>query len=529
MGEGAKFVIAGANVTDGTGEPPKQADIHVDGVWISGVRPSSDHHPGSQVVDARGLTLAPGFIDVHSHADNAPLLDVDATEKILQGVTTEVVGNCGFSLAPAREAHRNELLELLRPLMPPFAVKWSTMRELFAVTDRRGYVTNYAPLIGHSTLRAAVMGNAMRAPTPAELASMQSAVDEALEAGAFGLSTGLIYPPGAYAQTDEIIELARRLPRHAIYTSHIRGEGSHLLSSVAEAIEIAERSGTRLQISHHKAAGKSNWGKTKETLQMIDAARGRGAGIHQDVYPYTAGSTYLKSLLPPEYLAGSVETVLARLKDAAELANLERRLANDTTGFENFVVNAGYDGIRISSTASHRFEGQTLAEIAAGLGCTPFQALIDILASERLEATMILFMLDESDIVRVLRNEFTVIGSDGAPPGLKGKHHPRTYGTFPRIISRYVREQSALSLETAVWKMTGLPARIFNIPDRGTIAAGKIADLVAFDAATIGDDLDYDDPARPPHGIAWVMLGGTRVVENQTYTGRRNGVRLKPR
>jgi N-acyl-D-amino-acid deacylase len=524
----ASFVIAGADVIDGSGAPATAADVYIEGERITDVRPSTDSHPGMNVVDARGLTIAPGFIDVHSHADNAPLLDFPDTAKILQGVTTEVVGNCGFSLAPARNEHRGDLFELLRALVPPLDVTWTTMREFFEVADRRGYVTNYAPLVGHSTLRIASMGNAMRAPTDSELKTMQSAVDEAVDAGAFGLSTGLIYPPSAYAQTEEIVELARRLPRHAIYTSHIRGEGTHLLSSVREAIAIAEQSGARLQISHHKAAGRQNWGKTRDTLAMIHDARKRGVDVSQDVYPYVAGSTFLKSLLPPEYLAGSTEDVIGKLKDPEELARLEERLSTDTTGFENFVVNAGYDGIRISSTASRNFEGQTLAEIAAARKCTPFEVLIHILVSERLEATMILFMLDEGDIVRVLCDERTAIGSDGAPPGLPGKQHPRTYGTFPRVISRYVREKRALSLETAVSKMTSLPARIFHIPHRGVIAPGNVADLVAFDAARISDDLDYDNPSKPPLGISWVMLGGEWVVRDREYVGERNAKRLQP-
>ncbi len=511
-----KTVFVGATVVDGTGGPARACDVFVDAERIEDVRPHADTHAGWRTVDATGLVIAPGFIDVHSHGDNAPLLPEDDTMKILQGVTTEVVGNCGISLAPTSPQHRPAML-----IGTHFA-------DLLRATDARGYVTNYAPLVGHGSLRAAAMGMDRRAATAQERASMRASLEEAIEAGAFGLSTGLIYPPGVFSDLDELVDLAKCLPAGTIYTSHIRGEGDTLLDAVREALAIGEKARVPVQISHHKASGKKNWGKTRDSLELIRQARARGVVVHQDVYPYTAGSTYLKAVLPPEFHEGGNEATLERLRDPQRLKELRNTIEGDTADFQNFVAEAGYDGILIAFTPSHRFEGRTIVEIARERGCSEFDALIHVLVTEQLSAMMTIFLMNEDDIARVLRDEHTVIGSDGAAPGVQGRHHPRSYGTFPRVIAQHVRELGTLTLETAIHKMTGLPARIFNIADRGTIAPGNFADLVAFDPQTFSDDLDYRDPVRNPKGLAWVTVRGTEVVRGTTYLGRRCGARLTP-
>jgi N-acyl-D-aspartate/D-glutamate deacylase len=330
-----------------------------------------------------------------------------------------------------------------------------------------------------------------------------------------------------FSDVDEIVELAKCLPSGTIYTSHIRGEGDTLLDAVAEALAIGERARVPVQISHHKACGKKNWGKTRDSLELIRQARARGVVVHQDVYPYTAGSTYLKAVLPPAFHEGGNEATLARLRDPEQLRMLRKTLESDSSDFQNFVAEAGYDGILVAFTPSHEFEGRTIAEIAEQLHCSAFDALIHVLVNEQLFAMMTIFLMDEDDVARVLRDEHTVIGSDGASPGVQGRHHPRSYGTFPRVIAHHVRELRTLTLESAVHKMSGLPAHIFNIPDRGTIAPGKFADLVAFDAQVFSDDLDYRDPVRNPKGLAWVTLRGTNVVRGTTYLGRRCGERLQ--
>jgi N-acyl-D-aspartate/D-glutamate deacylase len=522
-----KTVYVGATVVDGTGGPPGAYDVFVDGERIEDVRPHTDTHAGWNTVDATGLVIAPGFIDVHSHGDNAPLLPEDDTMKILQGVTTEVVGNCGISLAPTSSQHRDVLLAPRQAVMPVYEDIGATFADLLRATDAHGYVTNYVPLVGHGTLRIAAMGMERRAATPRERVLMRASLEESIEAGAFGLSTGLIYPPGVFSDLDELVDLAKCLPLGTIYTSHIRGEGDNLLDAVAEALAVGENAHVPVQISHHKACGKKNWGKTRDSLELIRQARARGVVVHQDVYPYTAGSTYLKAVLPPKFHEGGNEATLERLRNTEQLRELRTTLESDTSEFQNFVAEAGYDGILIAFTPSHRFEGYTIAEIAVQLACSAFDALIHVLVSEQLAAMMTIFLMNEDDIARVIRDEHTVIGSDGASPGVQGQHHPRSYGTFPRVIAHHVRELGTLTLETAIHKMTGLPARIFNIPDRGTIAAGKFADLVAFDPQTFSDDLDYRDPVRDPRGLAWVTQRGTQVVSGTTYLGRRCGARLK--
>ncbi len=321
-----KTVFAGATVLDGTGGPAGAYDVFVDGERIEDLRPHADTHPGWNTIDAGGLVITPGFIDVHSHGDNAPLLSDDDTMKILQGVTTEVVGNCGISLAPTSAQHRAALMASLEALMPAHEDIGSDFADLLRATDAHGYVTNYVPLVGHGTLRLATMGMERRAATPREQAQMRSSLEEAIEAGAFGLSSGLIYPPGVFSDVDELVDLAKCLPSGTIYTSHIRGEGDSLLDAVAEALTIGEKARVPVQISHHKASGKKNWGKTRDSLELIRQARARGAVVHQDVYPYTAGGTYLKAVLPPEFHEGGNEATLERLRDPDSRVHCERGL-----------------------------------------------------------------------------------------------------------------------------------------------------------------------------------------------------------
>ncbi|MGA3036992.1 MAG: D-aminoacylase [Vulcanimicrobiaceae bacterium] len=518
--------MSGALVLDGSGSPACEDDIFIVDGKVDDVRPHSDHHPGWEVIDATGLTVAPGFIDAHSHADNVPFLSENDTSKIFQGVTTEVVGNCGFSLAPVNPRYRSEHLGRVSMWRHEFA--GCTFAEFLAEADERGYVTNYAPLVGHGTLRVAAMGMDDRTPTVAEQKHIEDLLDEAFEAGAFGMSSGLIYPPGTYAETDELIGLANRMPERAVYASHIRGEGSTLLDAVSEALRIGEESSRRVMISHHKATGKSNWGATMKSLGLIHAALGRGVDVYQDVYPYIAASTYLSTLVPPEYHAGGRDATLARLTDPVQLTRLKAQLSQVGNGFDNRLLEAGYDHVLIASTASGAFEGMTIPEIATSLGKSEFDALIHVLVSEQLTPTMIIFLMDEGDVKRVMSDDRTAIGSDGLAPGAGGKPHPRMFGTFPRVFSRYVRELDVLTFNQAVYKMTGLPAEIFRLDDVGIIASGKMADLVAFDAATIADDLDYRDPVRQPKGISWVMQAGETIVKDGRLCSERRGRRLHP-
>lgn len=524
----ADLAIVGATVVDGSGRPATVADVLISGDRVEAVNSPAESHGSRRVVDAAGLTLAPGFIDVHSHADNAPLLQEDDTSKILQGVTTEVVGNCGFSLAPRAPGHEDLLARFSQRIFPPVDWTGSSFADFLLEADEHRYVVNYAPLVGHGTLRVAIMGMANRPPSSREQAEMGQLLERSLAEGAFGLSSGLIYPPGLFSQTEELIELASHLPGDSLYATHMRGEGDRLEESVAEAIRIGQEARCRVQISHHKAAGRENWGKTVRTLAALETARTRGLEIDQDVYPYTAASTMLTTVLPPSFQDGGDEEVLRRLQDADSLEELRRAIEHGIEGWENHIAGAGWDGILISTTASHQFEGSTLAQLSHELRLEPLAALVHVLVQERLRVSMVVFSMHEEDVERVLADGHTMIGSDGLPPGMGGKPHPRLFGTFPRVLRRYVKERGVLTLEEAVKRMTSMPAAKFRIPRRGSIAAGQAADVVAFDAAEVTDVGDYTDPVHPPQGIRWVMQAGELVVEAGRWLGTRRGTRLTP-
>jgi N-acyl-D-aspartate/D-glutamate deacylase len=522
-------VVRGANLLDGSGSTNRRADILVRGTTIEAVEAAGalDGVDASVVLDAAGATLTPGFIDVHSHADNAPLLAEDDTSKILQGVTTEVVGNCGFSLAPHLEETGKVIEDYSGRFFPPLSWSWGSFAELLEVTDGCGYVTNYAPLVGHHALRIAAMGMADRAPTTTELDRMGGLLQEACQAGAFGLSSGLIYPPGVFSETDELVALASRLPDNRIYTTHMRGEGGHLLASIAEALRIGEESGRPVQVSHLKASGRPMWGSMGDAIEMLDAGRSRGLEVRHDVYPYTASSTMLTAILPRWFQEGGDTDVMRRLTDKPSLARLRADLGADDD-WANLALGTGWDGVVISSSPSHRFDGRSVQDIADSTGADPVDAAVDVLLAEQLKVTMVMYSMHEDDLVLALEHPDTMIGSDGLPPGLGGKPHPRMYGTFPRVLSRYVRDRKVLSLPEAVRKMTSLPASTFGLRDRGLVEPRRAADLVLFDPGTVVDRADYDDPVQPPAGISWVMQNGRIVARDGQYLGGRAGRRLTP-
>ncbi|MCI2416544.1 D-aminoacylase [Saccharopolyspora sp. K220] len=509
-------LLTGALLADGTGAPLRPAEVLVQDGHITAVENRGTLPSDLPRRDLTGLVLAPGFIDVHSHADNAPLLTTDDTTKILQGVTTEVVGNCGFSLAPRSTDHAETLSTFLQRLFPPLEFSWTGFHDLFAATDATGYVTNYCPLVGHGTLRIAALGMTDAAPDDTALRTMRTALEEGMTAGAFGLSSGLIYPPAVFATTDELSTVAEALGGTGLYATHMRNEGDNLLESIDEALHIGATAG-RTHLSHLKATHPDNWGKMRPALAKIHQARDAGHDVVQDVYPYTASSTMLTAVLPTSYLAGTAEETLARLGSGRD--ELAASIGDRTQ----------WDRILIATTASHRFEGRTIAEIAAAEDTEPVDALINILISERLRVSMINFSMHEDDLELAIADPHTMIGSDGLPPGMGGKPHPRLTGTFPRVLGRYSRERDVLALPDAIRRMTSLPAKSFRIPDRGTITPGHVADLVAFDADTVIDVGDYQDPMRPPKGIPWVCQRGRTVVADGEYLGSRNGTRLAPK
>jgi N-acyl-D-amino-acid deacylase len=406
--------------------------------------------------------------------------------------------------------------------------------EYLRAFDRGSTALNVVQLVGHGTLRVAAMGFARRPPTAAELTAMQRMLGEAMEEGAWGLSTGLIYAPGSYATTEEIIEVAKAAVRQrGFYASHIRGEGATLLAAVREAIRIGRDADLPVQISHVKASGRPNWGKVADALALVDEARAEGLDVMGDVYPYTASSTSLRTLLPDWVLEGGVESMLERIQDAAVRGQIRKEIQAPGTG-QGLLDRIGWDNIMIAWCPTRKeAEGRSIAEVAASRTLDPLDAVFELLRDAQGVASVIMFQLDESDLRRALAHPHVMIGSDGSALATSGemsagKPHPRSYGTFPRVLGEYVREQRVLSLSEAVHKMTGLPARRLGLRDRGQIRAGARADLVVFDARRIADRATYDDPHRYAVGVEHVLVNGSIVIKDGEHTGSLPGRVLTP-
>jgi N-acyl-D-aspartate/D-glutamate deacylase len=382
--------------------------------------------------------------------------------------------------------------------------------------------------VGHGRLREVVMGMRSGRPDPEQAQRMARMLDDAMEAGAWGLSSGLVYPPGVFSEADEMVALATRLPKGRVYATHMRDEGRHLQESVAEALDVARRACVRLQISHLKAAGIPSWGKVGAALGQLDDARRAGVDVHQDVYPYDASSTTLLVCMPPWFQEGGADEVMRRLQDADCLARARRDIEDDDGSWENVIAEDGYDRIQVASAASPAHEGATLAGLASSLGIEPFDVVVRLLRESRLGAMIVDFSMSEDDVRQVLVHPHTSVCTDGDPDQLAGKPHPRLYGSFPRVLGRYVRQLQVLRLEAAVRKMTSLTADVFGMAGRGRLRSGYVADLVVFDPDTIMDRGTYANPRVPPVGVHLVMQGGIAVVREGEWLGVRRGQRLVP-
>jgi N-acyl-D-amino-acid deacylase len=525
--------IEGALVIDGTGAPGSRADVGIRGEVIASIGDLSGEAAGS-TLRAAGRVVAPGFIDMHSHSDWRLWENRRAESKIRQGVTTEVVGNCGFSPAPTSPEFLQELRGFALHVPRGMDFRWQSVGEYLKAFDAEGTALNVVQLVGHGTLRIAAMGFARRAPDRKELARMQRLMADAMEDGAWGLSTGLIYAPGSYAATEEIVEIARVAGRHrGFYASHIRGEGATLLDAIREAIRVGREGDLPVQVSHIKAAGRPNWGKVADALALIDRARSEGLDVMADVYPYTASSTTLRTLLPDWALEGGVEAMLERLGTPEVRERIRREIEAPVSG-QSLLDRVGWENIMIAYCARRKdAEGRRLSEIGAERGMDPLEAAFELIVAEAGKGYMILFQLDEADLRRALAHPAVMIGSDGsslAPYGAlgAGKPHPRSYGTFPRVLGEYAREQRLLGLPEAVHKMTGLPAKRLGLRDRGAVRAGAKADLVVFDAKQVADTATYEAPHRYPVGIEHVIVSGRLVIKDGEHTGSLPGKLLTP-
>ncbi len=528
------LLIRGGTVVDGSGAPGRPADVAVAGDRIAAVGPALDG-PAARVIDARALAVAPGFIDAHAHSDLFYLECPAAESKLRQGCTTEVVGMCSFSPAPVRPDQRELVRAWAGGIGARLDIRWESFAQYLDVLRASRPSINVAPVVGHGALRLATVGAEDRPPAPDDLAAMERHLLEALDAGAFGFSTGLVYPPSAYAATEELVALARAMARRGgLYFSHIRGESAMLLDAIGEAIRIGEAAGVGVQIAHVKAAGRENWSKIDRALELIDEARRRGVDVSGDAYPYHAGSTKMDNLLPAWAHDGGTDRLLERLADRAARRRIVEECLVGGERWRTLSMGAvGFDEIQIATCARRELEGASLAALARLTGRAPAEAMMDLLLEERASVSMVVFSQSPANVERVLAHPAIMVGSDSlglaAGPGPHpGKPHPRMYGTFPRVLGEYARDRKLFPLETAVHKMTGMPAARLRLRDRGLVRPGYAADLVVFDPAAVRDEATFADPHRYPAGIHHVVVNGAVVVDGGRFIAAGAGRVLTP-
>ena len=515
------ILIRGGYVIDGTGAPGREADVVLQGGRIAAIEPRSGRS-ARRTIDVRGQVVAPGFIDIHTHSDFTLPLNPRAESKIRQGVTTEVVGNCGFSVAPALPGRAEVLREYLASSAP-----WLPFRE----TTFAEYVAGFPPTavnvilqVGHHTLRLMAAGMENRPLTAAERAAMGTLLEEALVAGAWGLSSGLFTAPGGYADAEEIHGLARILARHhAAYASHIRDEADHVFEAVREAIAVAEATGVHVQIAHLKLSGTDNWGGATRLLTEIETARRRGVPVDVDAYPYDTATNPLRNLLPRWVMDGGIPAMLERLGNRDVRTRLRQDIARD--GLTNFGRIPSWDVVRVA-VAPHLPEqaGRTLGDIARGRAVDPFDAVCDFVLADRGETRILITSMADADVREITGAPWILAGSDAnalATSGItsQGKPHPRSYGTHARLMGPCVRDWKLFPLETAVQKTTGGAARALGLPDRGLLRPGFRADVTVFDPARIADQSTYPEPHRYATGVSTVLVNGDVVIDGGDHTG----------
>jgi N-acyl-D-amino-acid deacylase len=514
------MVLRRAVVFDGTGAPGVEADVAVVGDRIQAVGRIPDR--GAEEIDLAGKALAPGFIDIHTHADR-PLLDVPQAEhRVLQGITLEVGGQCGGSPGPSSE---DEAQAARERYLERYGVEVD-LRELggfFRALEVIPASVNAASMVGHGTVRGLVVGQENRPATVSEMARMKELVARALAQGAVGFSSGLEYTPSGFAPKEELVELAGALRGTGYpYASHMRNEDDELLAAVEEALHVGRLADVPVQISHLKAQGERNWWKGPVVLDLLEEARASGVDVHFDRYPYVAYSTGLTNLFPSWARAGGSRAFLQRLQDPEERPVLEDYCRGKVAQL------GSWDSVQISSTRNPEnawIRGRRLGEAAREKGVDPFDLTVSLLLAEGGSVGMIGFGMSEENTSRILAHPLGMICSDGSvyAPDSGGSPHPRSFGTFPRVLGHYVREERIMPLETAIHKMTGLPARKIRLEDRGLIRPGAYADLVAFDPATVKDGATFSDPRQAPTGIETVVVNGVVTVREGGHTGESAG------
>jgi len=522
------LLFKNACLLDGTGAPWQKGDLAVKDGKIVAVGYVSCSE-AKEVIDAAGMVLAPGFIDIHSHSDFSITKVGLAESRILQGVTTELGGDCGLSAAPVNPEKRDLLKRYVGFLDPGMDFSWQSFGEYLDKMEAAGYSCNYGGMIGHGTVRLAVMGFDDRKPTAKDMAEMQRLTAESMQQGAFGLSSGLIYPPGCYADVDELSEVAKAIaPYKGFYETHMRDENDNIVESVRETIEVGRRAGIAVQCVHHKVTGRKNWRiSCHATLACIEAARREGIDITLDQYPYIASATTLTSMLPKWAFVGGMDEMIKRLQDSSSRAKMRGEiLANFEKSMRRFSDIVVAD---LPSAANKHLIGKNIEEIAALQGKEPVDAALDLIIAEKGTVNQITFGMCEEDVEMIMKHPLVMIGSDGSSLPLTGNDipHPRNFGTFPRVLGHYCRERGLFPLETAIWKMTGFPAARMGLPDRGLLKPGFWADLVLFNPDTIIDTPTYTNPKQPCQGIFCVYVNGVLTAKDGKHTGVKAGKILR--
>ena len=515
------LLIKGGTVIDGSGAAHQRADVAIQKDRIV-VIDSLENAQAAQTIDATGKIVAPGFIDVHSHADYTLPAIPTADSKVYQGVTTEVTGNCGISSAPLslemqKKGDANSILGNFG-----LSWDWDTFGNYLDLLKSCGTSVNVVPLVGHGTIREKTMGMSDADPTSEQLKMMKKDVRQAMKEGAFGLSTGLIYPPNVYSKTEEIIALAKIVAEEGgLYTSHIRDESSLVLEAIDEALLIGRKANIPVEISHLKTSGRANWAKMPQVIEKIRNAREQGMQVGADMYPYTASATVLTAKLPAWAMVDGSEALMKRLTNPQEREKIRQCLAEET-----WEGNPKYwERVLITYCGGHpEYEGCNIYELSLKRHISPEETVMDVLIESNINTGMVSFGMSDENVELGLQQDFVIIGSDGEGriaegPLALGRPHPRNYGTFARVLGYYSREKELFSLETAVHKMTGLSAQRFGIKERGLLKPGYFADVVIFNSETVIDKATFIEPHQYATGIEWVLVNGRPVIKNSRHTG----------
>jgi N-acyl-D-aspartate/D-glutamate deacylase len=524
------ILICGAQVFDGGGDPPVEADIAIAGDRILAVGPEVAGQSARRVIDARGLAACPGFVDIHGHSDYHLLLTPTAESALLQGVTSEIGGNCGYAAAPIWGPWWEDRARSYREVYG-LDHDWREVGAYFRRLLDPGISLNFGLLVGHNTLRGSAMGGADRAPMTEELQAMVSGLDRGMDEGALGLSTGLVYSPACFSSPDELATLTAVAGRKGgILTTHMRSEGDELLESIREVIAAAEAARTPLQISHLKTYGERNWEKLPQAFELIESAQRRGVQVTADRYPYAAANTGLQASLPHWVMVGSQAEQTARLMDPAVRGRIRHEIGEGPHARDWSQVMIS----EVTLSQNRRYQGLRVDAAARLAGKDALDFVLDLLHEEKIQVDAIYFVMSEDNLRAILKKSYVMIGSDSGcrahyGPLAAGRPHPRTFGSFARVLGQFAREERLLDLPTAIRKMTSDPCRKIGLADRGLLSPGCKADVVLFNPDRVRDTATYEDPIQYPVGVHTVLVNGVVTVEAGKHTGARAGQILRRR